>query len=145
MNSDATVGSTRAALYGLSIAAVFSLLIFVFELTQGIALFAVLLGLYLGLTAWIPWARLGLTLTTLAMGGAGAGLIGLGGLMLADPAVLARRPEHVLPLLVVILAAPVLLWIDARLHREAWRKWGRAMRQASLGALLTGQHLRSVE
>lgn len=136
--------SSSAVLYGLTLAALFAALVLGFDVLTGVGTFTLVLGVYLVMVGWMPWARLGLALTTLGLIGAGLGLIGLGGLLLLEQEVVLQRPTYLLlPLVVVIMAAPLLLAIDARAHREAWHEWSQALREASLGDLLTGRHLRS--
>lgn len=136
-------GSTPAVLFGLLFAGVFSVLVLGFETLTAVGAFALLVGLYLGLTGWLPWARLGLILTTVGMIGAGLGLMALGVILLWDSASLVANPIHAVPVLIVILAGPLLLWLDSRFSRDAWETWDEAIRQASLADFLTGRHLRS--
>jgi MFS family permease len=130
-----------AVLFGLVLAGVFAVSILSFDVLTGLGVAAVAIGGYLLLTSWMPWQRLGLALTAVAMVGAGLGLIGLGGLLVLRQAAAVEDFTLVIPVGFVILVSPLLLLVDARRHREAWERWSVSVKRASLGDFLSGRHL----
>lgn len=127
--------------YGVLLAGLFMVLILGFDRSVGVAVFALLVGGHLLLTGWMPWKRLGMLLATVGMYCAGLALIALGLLgLLQHRDLVLLSPLLLVPLLVVLLGGPLLLWIDRNRHREAWNRWKQAVRGASLGDLLLGRH-----
>lgn len=124
--------------FGALFGAVFIVLSLVLGSATGSAVFNLAVGSLLLLRAGLPWTRLGLRMTSIAMAVLGTAFVAFGVLSLQDPE-LARQA---IPLLwVLLLAAAPLPLADRQAHPEAWRRWGQAVREASPLAIVLGTHL----
>lgn len=136
------MNKNRAALaYGALLAGVFASLILGIDRIIGTAVFSLLVGGHLLATGWMPWKRLGMLLTSVGMYGAGFSLVLLGVLGVQQHRDLVSvSPAFLLPLLLVLLVGPILLWIDRKRHPEAWKRWRHGLRKAPLRDLVRGRH-----
>lgn len=134
--------NATSAKYGILLASVFLVLTLLFDGVLGGAVFAALIGLHLLATSWMPWVRLGLRLTTVGGIASGLSLIALASLSIVQNRELVLLPPTLLlPLLLGVVAGPVLLFVDGRSHREAWERWRQGLREASLGDMVLGRHI----
>lgn len=123
---------------GVVFAAVFLVLILGLDARSGAAVFLLLIGVWLVIMAWLPWARLGLRWSSVGMAASGGALIATS-LTLLQSAEIALR---FLPMLVVALAAAaVLMLLDRKSRPHAWERWQQALHQASFLDVLLGRHL----
>lgn len=127
--------------YGAVLAGFFLVLILAFDRPEGTAIFLLGIGLHLLVTGWMPWARLGMKLTTVGMYAAAAALLSTGGgwLLGQRQGALVDVPFVVLSLAVLIVAV-LLLAVDRHRHPAAWRRWRNSVQRASIGDLLLGRH-----
>lgn len=138
MNRDGSTSS--AVLYGLILAIGYLVLRLSLGSTVGVGAFLLLVGLHLLATAWLPWSRLGLRWTSLAMFGDGCGLLAGGSFLMLQPDRVGLRLDLLLPLVVALLASAFLLLVDRRSSPEAWDQWRRGLQGASPVDILLGRH-----
>lgn len=138
MNQDRSTSS--AVLFGLMLAMCYVVLRVSLGPTLGIGAFLLLIGLQMLATAWLPWSRLGLRWTSLAMFGNGCGLLAGGSFLMLQPDPARLRLDLLLPLVAVLLASSALLLIDRRSSPEAWDRWRRGLEGASPVDILLGRH-----
>lgn len=127
---------------GLAFGALLGAVFIVFSLSLGSStgsgVFLLAVGLLLLLRGALPWTRLGLRMSSIAMALSGTALVAFGVVWLRD----VELAWQAIPLLVVLLVpVPLLLLADRRAHPEAWRRWERAVRGASPLAIILGTHL----
>lgn len=127
---------------GATFAAVFLLLKLGLDARSGTAAFMLLIGVWLLVMAWLPWARLGLRLSSFGMAASGAALIATGLMLLRDLDLVLGY----LPMLVVLLAAaPLLMLLDRKGHPQAWERWQQALHRASLVDVILGRHVPKIQ
>lgn len=131
----------KGAAYGAFLAGCFVVLVVAFDRPEGTAIFLLGVGIHLLVTGWMPWARLGMKLTTVGMYLAAAALLWTGGGWLVGQrqGALVDVP-FVLLVLAVSIVALVLMTVDRYRHPAAWQRWRNSLQRASLGDIVLGRH-----